>query len=198
MLIETIKIQNREIFNIEYHNKRLNLSCLNLFGVSSTIDLNSYINPPNDNILYRCRVLYKREIIKIEYIPYSPKNQQNFIVVESDIEYNYKYSNRDKLNLLKDRYSDYDDIIISQNGLLKDTTIANIAFLDNGVWITPKTPLLYGTIRSKMIDEGSLIPQDIYSKDVNNFSGFAIMNAMIGFKVIKNPSIRRVDENRYI
>ena len=197
MLIETIKIQNREIFNIEYHNKRLNLSRFNLFGVSSILDLREYLSPPNDNRLYRCRVVYERDIIKVEYIPYSPKTQQNFIIVESDIEYSYKYSNRDKLNLLKDRYSDYDDIIISQNGLLKDTTIANIAFLDNGIWITPKTPLLYGTIRSKMIDEGSLIPKDIYSRDVNNFSGFAIMNAMIGFKIIKNPSIRRVDENRY-
>jgi len=191
MLLETIKIQNQKVYNIEYHNKRLNLSRYKLFGVSSSIDLNSYINIPNDNKLYRCRILYDRDIIKIEYIPYTPKNQQNFIIIDSDIEYDYKFSNRDELNILKENYSKYDDIIISQNGLLKDTTIANIAFLDNGIWITPMKPLLYGTMRAKMIDDNMLVARDINIREINKYSGFAIMNAMVGFKIIKTPSIRR-------
>ena len=191
MLLETIKIQNQKVYNIEYHNKRLNLSRYKLFGVSSSIDLNSYINIQNDNKLYRCRILYDRDIIKIEYIPYTPKNQQNFIIIDSDIEYDYKFSNRDELNILKENYSKYDDIIISQNGLLKDTTIANIAFLDNGIWITPMKPLLYGTMRAKMIDDNMLVARDINIREINKYSGFAIMNAMVGFKIIKTPSIRR-------
>ena len=63
--------------------------------------------------------------------------------------------------------------------------------MDNGIWVTPKKPLLYGIIRAKMIDNNLLIPKNIDIREINKYSAFAIMNAMVGFKIIKNPSIRR-------
>ncbi|SHO81147.1 hypothetical protein MNB_SV-15-629 [hydrothermal vent metagenome] len=51
-------------------------------------------------------------------------------------------------------------------------------------------------MRDKMIDDAILVPKDIEINHIDGYSGFAIMNAMVGFKIIQNPSIRRKNENR--
>jgi len=185
MFIETIKILDGKVYNIEWHNRRFNQTRLDIFGLDKYINLIEYINPPPIG-LFRCRIVYDIDIISIEYIPYSPKINNTFKIVQSDIEYKYKYSNRDELNSLKDSANGYDDIIIEKNGLLADTTIANIAFFDGNEWITPKTPLLRGTVRANLLNRGFLIPKDINSDDLKHFSNFALMNAMIGFQIQKN------------
>jgi 4-amino-4-deoxychorismate lyase len=185
MFIETIKILNGKIYNIEWHNQRYNKTCSKIFGIERSINLQEYIQPPAIG-LFRCRIVYGTDIISIEYIPYTPQTSKSFKIIQSDIEYKYKYSNRDKLNSLKESASGYNDIIIEKNGLLTDTTIANIAFYNGKDWITPKTPLLRGTMRAKLINEGLLIPKDINSDDLKHFSNFALMNAMIGFQITKD------------
>ncbi|HHH51079.1 MAG TPA: hypothetical protein ENK76_01745 [Campylobacterales bacterium] len=185
MFIETIKILDGKIYNIEWHNKRYNKTRLDIFGIDKSINLEDYINTPKVG-LFRCRIVYGIDIISIEYIPYTLQNSNSFKIVQSDIDYKYKYINREELNRLKESASGYNDIIIEKNGLLTDTTIANIAFYDGSNWITPKTPLLEGTVRSKLLNEGALIAKDINSDDLKYFSNFALMNAMIGFQIKQN------------
>jgi len=193
MFIETIKILDGKVYNIEWHNRRFNQTRLDIFGLDKSINLIEYINPPPIG-LFRCRIVYNIDIISIEYIPYSPKVINSFKIVQSNIDYKYKYSNRDELNSLKESANGYDDIIIEKNGLLTDTTIANIAFFDGNEWITPKTPLLKGTIRAKLVNRGFLIPKDINSDKLKHFSNFALMNAMIGFQIQKNITIYKKRE----
>jgi len=188
-LIETIKILDGKIYNIKWHNKRCNQSRFELFGIKNPIDLKKYITNSPSKGLFRCRILYNQEILSVEYIPYTPKKIKLLKIVSSDIEYNYKYNNRDKLNKLKEDNSLYDDIIIEKDGLLTDSTIANIAFYNGNNWITPKKPLLRGTIREKLINKKFLIPKDINSDNLKHFSNFALMNAMIGFQIQKNITI---------
>jgi len=193
MFIETIKILDGKIYNIEWHNRRFNQTRLDIFGLDKSINLIEYINPPPIG-LFRCRIVYNMDISSIEYIPYSPKVINSFKIVQSNIDYKYKYSNRDELNSLKESANGYDDIIIEKNGLLTDTTIANIAFFDGNEWITPKTPLLKGIIRAKLVNRGFLIPKDINSDKLKHFSNFALMNAMIGFQIQKNITIYKKRE----
>jgi len=185
VFIETIKILDGKVYNIAWHNQRFNQTRFEIFEIDNPISLETYINPPPIG-LFRCRIVYDTDIISIEYIPYILKINNLFKVVQSNIEYKYKYSNRAKLNSLKDSANGYDDIIIEKNGLLTDTTIANIAFFDGREWITPKTPLLRGTIRIKLLNRGFLIQKDINSDDLKHFSNFALMNAMIGFQIQKD------------
>ena len=189
-LLETIRIKDGKVYNIEYHNRRVDRSRFELFGIDSKIDLRDYIAPPRDNGIFRCRVIYNRsDIVSVEYIPYKKREFKSFIIIDSNIEYKYKYSNRDKLNRLKEQYSKYSDIIIKKSGFLTDTSIANIAFFDGSSWVTPKNPLLRGTIRERLIEKNILIKKDIKSEDLKHFSYFALMNAMIGFQITKNITI---------
>jgi len=186
-LLETIKIEDGQVMNIEWHNRRCNKSRLELFKEKKLLNLEEFIEAPKEG-LYRCRILYDRKVNSVEYIPYTPKEINSFKIVKSDIDYSYKYSDREELNALID--PNYDEIIIEKNGLLTDTSIANIAFYDGEVWVTPTKPLLEGTMRAKLLLENFLIKKNIKSEDIQSYSHFALMNAMIGFQIQKSIQIK--------
>ena len=48
-----------------------------------------------------------------------------------------------------------------KNGIITDTSIANIAIFYDGVWITSKNSLLNGTTKDRLIEEKKLIEKDI-------------------------------------
>ena len=191
LLLETIKIEDGEIHNLHYHQDRCNKSRQTLFRSTDILDLSSIINAPKVG-LYRCRILYGEVLHSIDYITYIPKNIQRLKIVSSDIEYSLKYANRDALNALLDENKDADEVIIEKNGYLTDTTISNIAFYDGKQWLTPAKPLLEGTMRAKLIDEGFLQIKEIKKEDLQNYSQVALMNAMIGFKILNMNTIQNI------
>ncbi len=183
LLLETIRIEDGVIHNLRYHQQRCNKSRQILFDSHDVLDLFSCIDAPKSG-LYRCRILYAEHLHSIEYIPYTPKEIHSLKIVSSEIEYSLKYANRDALNALLESNRDVDEVIIEKEGYLTDTTISNIAFFDGEQWVTPLTPLLEGTMRAKLIDEGFLHPKKIKREDLQNYSQVALMNAMIGFKIL--------------
>jgi 4-amino-4-deoxychorismate lyase len=191
LLLETIKIEEGEIANLSYHQARCDLSRQTLFHSTDILDLSSIIKAPQTGV-YRCRILYAEHLHSIEYIPYSPKKIETLRIVSSNIEYNFKYANRDALNALLESNKDVDEVIIEKDGYLTDTTISNIAFLDGNQWFTPEKPLLKGTMRSKLIDEGFLKTKQIKKEDLQNYSQVALMNAMIGFKILNTEPIQNI------
>jgi len=189
LLLETIRINNGQIENIEFHQQRCNKSREILFGDILPLDLASNIVAPSLG-LFRCRILYDTVIRTIEYIPYDPKDLKTFTIVKSDIDYPHKFADRSMLENLKAQYPQSDEIIIEKDGCLTDTTISNIAFLKDGEWITPLNPLLPGTMRAKLLKEGFLKEKPIYKEELSSFQGFALINAMIGFAPINDFNIK--------
>jgi 4-amino-4-deoxychorismate lyase len=188
LLLETIKIENGEVFNLHYHQKRFDKSRLDLFGDTTEIDLSTVTEAPKKE-LYRCRILYDTQIRSIEYIPYRAKVIRTLKVVPARIEYAYKYANRDAFNTLLQNHPDVDEIIIEKDGFITDTTISNLAFYDGVQWLTPANPLLPGTMRAKLLDEKVIFEAPIQKKDLKKYTHVALMNAMIGFNILNNPTI---------
>ncbi len=199
LLLETIKLEDGEIANLSYHQARCTQSRQKLFNSTDILELSSLIHPPylSNKGLYRCRILYAKELHSIEYIPYVEKDIQTLKIVPSQIDYSVKYANRDALNTLLLSYQDVDEIIIEKDGYLTDTTIANIAFYDGKQWLTPTTPLLNGTMRAKLLDEGFLQRSDIKKEHLSHFSKVALINAMVGFKVLNHIKIQDLKGNSY-
>ena len=190
-LFETIKCEDGTISNLIYHQKRCNKSRKELYHSTNTLDLASVIIPPK-NGLYRCRIIYTDHIESIEYIPYTPKKINSLKVVSSSLDYHLKYTNRAIFNRLLSLHNDIDEIIIEKEGYLTDTTIANIAFYDGKQWVTPLKPLLKGTMRQKLIDEGFLQTKQIKKEDLSQYSQVALINAMVGFKILNHFNIHYV------
>jgi len=188
LLLETIKIEKGIPQNLSYHQTRLNKSRKELFGITQPIFLNSLIEAPSKALL-RCRIVYGQHIESIEYLPYVEKEIHTLKLITSDIQYAYKYANRNTLNTLLQQAPSHDEIIIVKKGYLTDTTISNLAFYTGKTWLTPKKPLLEGTMRAKLLEEGYIYEEDIKKEDLPLYSQIALINSMLGFKILKNFTI---------
>jgi len=187
LCFETIKVENGELLNIIYHQKRVDNTRKNLFGFHDKFDLEKLIKDIPKAGLYRLRVDYRKCIESMSYKRYKQRNINSFKIVHSKLSYKYKYANRDEINKLLEK--NYDDIIIIKDGLITDTSIANIAISLNGIWFTPKKPLLYGTMREQLLGNNFLKCANLSLKELEKADNFAIMNSLIGFKTIKDKKI---------
>ncbi len=196
-LLETIKIRNRQILNLKYHNERMNRSGKELFGSTDIISLNDIVSIPDylTDEVYKCRIIYNPDIESIEFERYTKKKIQTLKLVEcNDIEYSHKFANRSALNELKKRKGIYDEILIVKNGFITDTTFSNIIFFDGRDWITPSTPLLKGTKREQLINEGKIREAQIRLKDLQNFQSGKLINAMLDFDNSESIDIKSIME----
>ena len=184
LYFETIKCEDYEVFNLEYHNKRVSKT------IGLNINLAEYIYPPNENLL-RCKVIYDEEGVKdVQYFDYKKREIKSFkIIVCDELEYSKKYLNRDNIDRLFNKKDSADEIMIFKNNLLNDTSIANIAIYDGKNWLTPKKPLLEGTTRARYLENKYIIEKDIKLKDLKKAQKIALMNAMIDFDILDNYSL---------
>ncbi|ABV66540.1 conserved hypothetical protein, putative para-aminobenzoate synthase component I [Aliarcobacter butzleri RM4018] len=182
---ETIKCEDFEVFNLDYHQKRV----ANTIGLN--INLQEYINPISEELL-RCKLIYDENgVVDVLYFPYKKREIKSFkIIFDNEIEYSKKYLNRAKLDELYEKRDDCDEVIIIKDGIVTDTTIANIAIFYENSWITSKNCLLGGTTRARLLEEKKLFEKDITLDMLKNASKVALMNAMIGFDEIKNFKIK--------
>ena len=189
--LETIKSLDGEIYHLEYHQQRLE-EVLESLGQTTIHSLKEHLKPPKSG-LYRCRVLYDEKEIHVSYYPYEKRLVESLKLLYDDtLEYSKKYANRDALNKLFMLRGNCDDILVVQNGLITDTSIANIALYDGLNWCTPKKPLLKGTTRTRLLESGQLIEKDIRVDALQNYSKVALMNAMLDFDIIAIENIRNL------
>jgi len=180
---ETIRCVDGEVLYLPYHQQRYE-GVLKFLGVSKSKQLEHYLSPPK-NGLYKCRVVYSKDDIEVSYQPYVKRNVKSLKIIHDDsIEYYHKYLDRSQIEKLFLHREDCDDILIVKNGLLTDTSIANLALYKDGIWFTPTKPLLRGTTRERLLDEGILQEKNIHQSELHQFSKFALLNAMIGFDII--------------
>jgi para-aminobenzoate synthetase/4-amino-4-deoxychorismate lyase len=77
---------------------------------------------------------------------------------------------------------DTDAILFNERGEITETTIATIAVLRDGKWITPRLDcgLLPGTMRAQLLDEGKIVEGIILSSDLTPGEQVRFFNAVRG------------------
>jgi len=185
LLLETIKTVDRNLVNLEYHQKRVNRSILDLFNKNARVNLAKEIKVPGylGKGLFKCRVIYDQEIRKVEFLPYKPQEITTLkLVLCNDLDYSYKFENRQIITKLLELKGQCDDILILKNDLITDTSFCNIIFSDGNNWITPSKPLLKGTQREYLLEKDMISEANIKGTDIYNFNSFKLINAMIDFE----------------
>ena len=195
LLVESIKIVNRKLQNIDYHNRRFNQTRRDLFGITSALNLADFINlnKIKDDTVYKCRIIYDVEIQDVEFIPYAPKPIKSLQLVADDhIDYSYKYKNRSVLIDLKKNCT-ADDILIIKNDEITDLSFANIAFFtSNNEVFTPLNPLLKGTMRQYLLDKKLIKTYPIKVSDLHLFDRAKPINAMLNFEQTSFIDIKHI------
>ncbi|MBN1416092.1 MAG: aminotransferase class IV [Bacteroidales bacterium] len=177
-------MKHKRLMQVAYHNNRVNDSRKALFGLSREWDLSEIIHMPDldPDLIYRCRLLYAREVNSIEFVPYVRRNIQNLYVVDcGDFDYSFKYAERSVFEKLKAIVPDPEvaDILLIKNGLITDTSFSNIILYDGLRWYTPAIPLLKGTKREYYIDKEMIFPRDIRLDDLHLYKKLRLINAML-------------------
>lgn len=195
LLFESIRIEDRKLCNISFHNERLNRSRKALFGRTDFIHLEEEITIPENLSLstYKCRVIYKEKIKSVEFEAYQIKSIQSLKIVETEnLDYHFKYLNRDSINHLFQKKGDCDDILIVKDGLITDASYANVVLFDGKNWLTPKIPLLKGTMREKLIVAKMIAEADITISSIRKYKVIKLINAMMPFELAQEITTDRV------
>jgi 4-amino-4-deoxychorismate lyase len=186
-LLETIRFEKGKFNNIEYHINRMKQSvsdCSNqsLQFVPEQVFLEAQQSFGEKPGLFKFRLLYNNKSYQWEFVPYTlPDIHTLKLTIDDQIDYSCKFSDRKKLNQLKEQRDNADDILIIKNGAITDTSFANIIFSDGTNWFTPKNPLLRGTQRAYLIDQGIISEAVIAPDDIKQFKEVRLINAMIRF-----------------
>lgn len=193
--IETIRIEDGKIYNLDYHIERFNKTRSTFWKDSIALDLREFISPPAFNGIHKCRIVYGREVEEVTYVPYQIRQVSSLhLVVSNTIDYTYKSTHREELNALFAQRGLADDILIVRNGYLTDTSIANIALYDGQTWFTPAHPLLRGTKRAELLDRQFIVEKDIPQMSLKDYSHIMLFNAMIDWERIILP----INEKHFI
>ena len=179
--IESIRIKEGCVEHLSFHQSRVNRTLLN-FGKPAYFQIQEIINidSSNNNGVFKCRIKYDLDrIIEITYSEYAIKNIQTISLVElGGRKYDFKYADREWIAdmLLK---SGTDEIIMTDQGIIKDASYANLAFYDGDLWYTPKNPLLEGTQRAFLLESKKIHPREISVDDLQKYQQVKFINAMM-------------------
>lgn len=175
--LETIAIVNKIPQHVSYHQQRI--------AASSLVKIEPFLQRISvaTNKLYKLSVIYNEtQVEKYQLIPYQPKAIETFkILIDNNIDYSLKYVDRSHLDQLKSKKGSCDEIIIIKNEEVTDCSFANLVFWDGKRWITPENPLLAGTCRARLLEEGVIETQKISVKQLPSFSKMMLINAMLDF-----------------
>jgi 4-amino-4-deoxychorismate lyase len=181
LLLETVKVQNRQLQNIEAHNLRAAKSRRVLFGVEDPFDLRDFISLPDDleDTLYKCRIVYEQTVQHVEFLSYLPKKIQTLrLVVNDELRYEHKYLDRSSFDkFVQSAFAD--DVLIVQHGLITDSSFSNIVFYNGKKWVTPTQPLFRGIKRQILLEKGLIHEGKIFQKDLHRFMYAALINVML-------------------
>lgn len=182
LFIETIRIADNKIHNLSFHQQRVDDTFSRFFAGTPAMSLSEILqDAPLAEHTVKARIVYGiHGLVDISYSDYHRRNIASIaLVCCNDIEYSYKSADRSNLQRLVAMNDDYDEIIIVKNGLLTDTSYSNIALSDGKQWVTPRHPLLRGTMRNYLIMKKLLVERDISVDDLGRYQHIELINAMM-------------------
>jgi 4-amino-4-deoxychorismate lyase len=175
-LIETIRVSEGKVENIDYHFRRMK-SAIQRFDWDLKEILN--INLPSNGV-HKLRVVYTSAQKTFDISPYKIRPIRSLkLVFDNDIVYDHKFEGRRELERLLKLRENCDDILIIKNKLVTDVSYANIIFRDDSNWYTPDSFLLNGTMRQFLLDNKKISERRITVDDLSRYSHFKLINAML-------------------
>ena len=181
--IESIKIEDKKIFLLDLHQKRVDDTFAH-FGKESSINLAEIFKnlDHDEDGLYKLRISYDlNKNFRTQLIPYAISEINNFqLVVNNVYDYSFKFEDRKELEkMLQQARSG--EIIIVKNNHITDTSFSNILFKKGKDWFTPSTYLLNGVQRQHLLQEKKIKEAEITMQNVSEYSHFQLINAMNDF-----------------
>jgi para-aminobenzoate synthetase/4-amino-4-deoxychorismate lyase len=99
----------------------------------------------------------------------------------------HKTTLREPYDRRRDKHADADDVLlVNGRGEVTESTIANVAVLLDGEWVTPprESGLLAGTYREILLREGHLSERAVTVEDLRRAEGIALVSSVRGWREV--------------
>ena len=181
--IESIKIEDQEVFLLELHQKRVNATFAH-FRMENSIDLVKIIKDLkiDEDGFFKLRIVYDlNRNYKTQLIPYAVAEIDSFQLVENNTyDYAFKFEDRKEFERMKTK-AKTEEIIIVKNNCITDTSYTNLLFLKDEKWYTPSTYLLNGVMRQHLLATSKIKETEITLQNIKEFTHFQLINSMNDF-----------------
>ena len=181
--IESIKIEDQEVFLLELHQKRVNATFAH-FGMENSIDLAKIIKDLkiDEDGFFKLRIVYDlNRNYKTQLIPYAVAEIDSFQLVENNTyDYAFKFEDRKEFERMKTK-AKTEEIIIVKNNCITDTSYTNLLFLKDEKWYTPSTYSLNGVMRQHLLATSKIKETEITLQNIKEFTHFQLINSMNDF-----------------
>lgn len=181
--IESIKIEDQEIFLLELHQKRVNTT-FSHFGKEGSIDIAKIFKDlqHDEDGLYKMKITYDlNKNYRTQLIPYAISEIDDFQLVENNgYDYSFKFEDRKEFERMINK-AKASEIIIVKNNHITDTSFSNLLFLKGKEWFTPTTYLLNGVQRTHLLKNKKIKEAEITLQNITEYSHFQLINAMNDF-----------------
>lgn len=187
--VETICLRDGEPQLLALHQARL-VRTLAYLGVQPTPAHDLQAHRPRQTLRGRSkwRVVYTAVgIVASEVSVYVPRVVRSLQLVAAAITYAHKSTDRAALDACLAQRGTADEVLIVREGLLTDTSIANVALYDGRCWHTPRQPLLAGVQRAYLLSKGLLVERDLHHTQLHGYTHIALFNALLLFGEIVLP-----------
>ena len=188
--VETICIKDGKARNLRYHVERMNRTIDQFFPDLAPVTVTGLLGDiPAIGGLQKARVVYSGQgITERTFAPYITRHIHSIAtVVDDSINYTWKSTDRSMLVEQREKAPWADEVIIVKDGCITDTSYTNLCFYDGHEWFTPDTPLLPGTMRQYLLDEGLIKERRIRIDDLGKYQQVSLINAMMALGALTIP-----------
>ncbi len=174
---ESICWSNGKYHNLPGHQDRMNRTMVHFYGKKAP-ELKTLLPNFSDSPKRKIRVIYSNSVEQVEHELYELRRIERLRLVHDDmIDYSFKFTDRTSID--KHEKDEKEEILFIRDGLITDSTYANIALWNGQKWVTPSTPLLKGVRRESLLAAGRVFAEPVHVKDLPGYSKIALINAMI-------------------
>lgn len=184
-LFETLCIRHGSVQHLEEHQNRFTKSYRTHYGTTPLYGLLDGLLLPqglDPQKKYKLKISYGAAGSDFEITPYEKELPKTLKLVNADhLEYACKWTDRGELDALYAQRGEAMDVLIVKNGLLTDSTYANILLTDGQQIVTPAQPLLKGCCRARLLARGHVSLDNVTIEDLTKYHHFQLINAMNEF-----------------
>lgn len=180
MFLETVCIKNNVPQHLDTHLQRMRETARHYgFHAPELPDLTTRMPMELRDKKVKCSITYREKILQITFTGYIPKKIDSLKLVDSDVQYAFKFSDRSALNASLQKRGTCDEVLIVQDNCITDTTISNVVFKKGTDFFTPDTYLLNGVKRRRLLQENKIKEIRISTDILYNFESVFFINAML-------------------
>jgi 4-amino-4-deoxychorismate lyase len=190
--LETICIQNGQAQHLDFHQMRVNETFEQFFAEWEPFDVEELVaeqSLPKEGI-HRLRITYQEDPETIEILPYTKKEINRFALVDTgEIDYGFKWAERSFFQSFLDAHPEADEVIFVKDGKIQDCSMANLAFLKEGIWYTPEEPLHWGTTRARLIIQEEVEEAEILVEELSSYERVCLINVFRPLSIENSLSV---------